>query len=53
MQFNAVVASSLGAIHLYESLGMQRIGTIPGGFRNGSGVDEDMHIYFFRPEVGL
>ena len=49
MQFNAVVDSNKAALHLYESLGMQRIGTIPGGFRNGDGEDEDMHIFFWRP----
>ena len=47
MQFNAVVASNLSAIHLYESLGMQRIGTIPGGFLNALGDYEDMHIYYY------
>ena len=49
MQFNAVVDSNKAALHLHESLGMQRIGTIPGGFRNGDGEDEDMHIFFWRP----
>ena len=46
LQFNAVVASNLGAIHLYESLGFTRVGTIPGGYRNISGDYEDMHIFF-------
>ncbi|MGN0038248.1 MAG: GNAT family N-acetyltransferase [Coriobacteriales bacterium] len=46
LQFNAVVASNLGAIHLYESLGFMRIGTIPGGYRNINNEFEDMHIYF-------
>lgn len=46
LQFNAVVASNLGAIHLYESLGFTRVGTIPGGYRNINGEYEDMHIFF-------
>lgn len=46
LQFNAVVASNLGAIHLYESIGFTRIGTIPGGFRNIDGDLEDMHIFY-------
>ena len=46
LQFNAVVASNAGAIHLYEDLGFIRIGTIGGGFRNGDDVFEDIHIYY-------
>ncbi len=46
MQFNAVVESNAGAIHLYEDLGFTHIGTIPGGFRNGEGVYEDTRIYY-------
>mgnify|MGYP002423763730 CR=1 FL=1 len=33
LQFNAVVATNLNARHLYEKLGFQQLGTIPGGFR--------------------
>ena len=46
LQFNAVVASNANAIRLYESLGFERIGVIPGGFLNGDGVYEDMIIYY-------
>lgn len=49
LQFNAVVASNLNAIHLYESLGFERIGTIPGGFRNIDDQLEDMHIFYWQP----
>lgn len=47
IQFNAVVATNTGAIALYESLGFQRIGTVPGGYRTDAGP-VDMHI-FYRP----
>ncbi len=33
LQFNAVVATNIHARHLYEKLGFQQLGTIPGGFR--------------------
>lgn len=46
LQFNAVVASNAGAIHLYESLGFHRVGVIPGGYFNGEGVYEDMIIFY-------
>ena len=46
LQFNAVVASNERAIALYEDLGFQRIGRIPGGFRNKDGVYEDIFIYY-------
>jgi len=41
MQFNAVVVTNKGAIHLYEKLGFTALGVIPNGFRqkNGSYVD--------------
>lgn len=50
LQFNAVVASNAGAIHLYESLGFERIGAIPGGYLNGRGVFEDMYIFYHEAE---
>lgn len=46
LQFNAVVVSNTAAIALYEALGFQRVGTIPGGFRNGRGEDEDILIFY-------
>lgn len=46
LQFNAVVASNEAAIHLYESLGFDLVGTIPGGFINGTGDYEDIRIYY-------
>lgn len=46
IQFNAVVASNAGAMHLYKELGFSRVGMIPGGFLNGYGAFEDMYIYY-------
>lgn len=46
LQFNAVVASNVSAIHLYEDMGFTRVGTIPGGFVNATGGFEDMHLYY-------
>ena len=34
MQFNAVVETNAGAIHLYEDLGFVRIGRVPRAFRH-------------------
>ena len=47
LQFNAVVASNIHALHLYERLGFTRLGVIPGGFRNKKGEYEDIipHIH--------
>lgn len=50
LQFNAVVASNVGAQHLYESIGFRKVGMIPGGFLNGQGVYEDMYIYYHEAE---
>lgn len=46
LQFNAVVASNVGALALYESLGFERVGTVPGGFLNIDGAYEDIHVYY-------
>ncbi len=48
LQFNAVVASNIHAIHLYERLGFIRIGTVAGGFRMPDGSYEDI-ILFYHP----
>ncbi|MDO4268825.1 MAG: GNAT family N-acetyltransferase [Eubacteriales bacterium] len=46
LQFNAVVASNVHARHLYERLGFEQLGTIPGGFRMPDGSYEDICPYF-------
>lgn len=46
MQFNAVVESNTHARHLYERLGFQQLGTIPGGFRMKDGSYEAICPYY-------
>ena len=46
LQFNAVVATNVHAIHLYERLGFQKLGTIPGGYHMDDGHYEDIILYY-------
>lgn len=46
LQFNAVVANNIHAIHLYERMGFTRIGTVPGGFRMPDGTYEDIILFY-------
>lgn len=46
LQFNAVVRSNTHARHLYERLGFQQLGVIPGGFRMKDGHYEDICPYY-------
>ena len=46
LQFNAVVATNIHARHLYERLGFEQLGTIPGGFRMKDGRYEDICPYY-------
>ena len=46
LQFNAVVATNSSARHLYERLGFQQLGVIPGGFRMKDGRYEDICPYY-------
>ena len=46
LQFNAVVESNFAARHLYEKLGFQQLGVIPGGFRMRDGRYENICPYF-------
>lgn len=46
LQFNAVVASNLPAIRLYEKLGFIRLGMIPGGFRDRMGTYQDIIPFY-------
>lgn len=46
LQFNAVVATNSGALHLYRSLGFQQLGTIKKGFRLKDGSYEDICPFY-------
>ncbi|MBR6801758.1 MAG: GNAT family N-acetyltransferase [Eubacteriaceae bacterium] len=48
LQFNAVVKTNLPARKIYESLGFNHIGTIPGGFRMKDGHFEDICLYYYE-----
>lgn len=46
LQFNAVVESNVHARHLYERLGFNQLGTIPGGFRMKDSHYENICPYY-------
>src|SRR5690625_1377247 len=48
MQFNAVVVSNKGAIHLYKKLGFIPLGTIPNGFKQKDGRYLDMISFYIE-----
>lgn len=47
MQFNAVVANNIHALHLYERIGFTRLGVIPQGFRMPDGHYEDIIPHYY------
>lgn len=48
LQFNAVVEINIHARHLYERLGFQQLGSIPGGFRMKDGHYENICPYYIE-----
>ncbi len=42
LQFNAVVSTNYGALHLYKKLGFIQLGIIPGGFLLKDGTYQDI-----------
>ena len=48
MQFNAVVASNIHALHLYERLGFRQLGVIPQGFLMKDGHYEDIVLLYIE-----
>ena len=48
MQFNAVVAANVYALHLYERLGFTRLGLIPKGFLMKDGHYEDIVLFYIE-----
>ena len=48
VQFNAVVESNRAAVHLWQSLGFEIIGTVPGAFHHADGSYVGLHVMFQR-----
>jgi len=48
LQFNAVVADNIHAIHLYERLGFVQLGKIPKGFHIKDGIYKDIFLYYYE-----
>lgn len=48
LQFNAVVASNIHALHLYERLGFTQLGRIPQGFLMKDGHYEDIILFYIK-----
>ena len=48
MQFNAVVAANVHALHLYERLGFTQLGRIPEGFLMKDGHYEDIVLLYIE-----
>jgi len=46
MQFNAVAASNVHAVHLYESLGFRIVGTVPGAFEHPTLGRVGLHVMY-------
>lgn len=46
VQFNAVAASNLGAVNMYESLGFTIVGTVPGAFAHPILGMLGLHVMF-------
>ena len=46
IQFNAVVSTNTGAIKLWQSLGFETIGTVPGAFRLPDSSYADLHVMY-------
>ena len=48
VQFNAVVETNAAAVHLWQSLGFDIIGTVPGAFHHADGSYVGLHVMFHR-----
>ncbi len=46
IQFNAVVETNTGAVHLWQSLGFEIIGTVPGAFRSTTHGHVGLHVMY-------
>jgi GNAT superfamily N-acetyltransferase len=46
IQFNAVVETNLPAVHLWQSLGFEIVGTVPGAFRSARHGRVGLHVMY-------
>ena len=46
IQFNAVVETNAAAVHLWQSLGFEIVGTVPGAFRSRTHGPVGLHVMF-------
>ena len=46
IQFNAVVSTNTSALRLWQALGFETIGVVPGAFRLPSGEYADLHVMY-------
>ena len=46
IQFNAVVETNAAAVHLWQSLGFEIIGTVPGAFRSARHGRVGLHVMY-------
>ena len=44
MQFNAVVETNTAAVRLWQSLGFEVVGTVPGAFRSATHGYVGLHV---------
>lgn len=52
IQFNAVVESNAPAVHLWQRLGFEIVGTVPGAFRSPAHGEVGLHVMFLPLEAG-
>lgn len=48
MQFNAVLVTNKGAIHLYKKLGFTSLGVMPNGFKQKDGSYVDIILFYIE-----
>jgi L-amino acid N-acyltransferase YncA len=46
IQFNAVVETNIAAVHLWQALGFEIIGTVPGAFRSRRHGHVGLHVMY-------
>ena len=46
IQFNAVVETNVAAVHLWQSLGFEIVGTVPGAFRSARHGRVGLHVMY-------